>query len=64
MYILLPYNIIIINIKKIIFSENLLTNTNDHETPERTKPSTSIPRYQSKTGKEIFVYTNNVNMLE
>ncbi|XP_050435971.1 ran-binding protein 3 isoform X2 [Adelges cooleyi] len=35
--------------EQVKVKENLLTNTNDHETPERTKPSTSIPRYQSKT---------------
>jgi len=34
----------------INISENLLTN--DHDSPERAvKPSTSIPRYQHKSGK-------------
>lgn len=37
----------------IHISENLLTN--DHETPERTKPSTSIPRYQNKSGKYEYI---------
>lgn len=34
------------------FLEKLITN--DHETPERIpKPSTSIPRYQNKSGEQI-----------
>lgn len=36
----------------IYISENL---TNDHETPERPKPSTSIPRYQNKSGKYLYI---------
>lgn len=41
----------------IHISENL---TNDHETTERAKPSTSIPRYQNKSGKYdyIIIYKN------
>jgi len=36
-------------IKIVNISENLLTN--DHDTPERVvKPSTSIPRFQNKSG--------------
>lgn len=38
-----------LNIKYFHYLENLLKN--DHETPERTKPSTSISRYQNKSGK-------------